>query len=364
MFINIVIAGDSTIDVIKKVEALPSIAVEDGSVDYDDTFKITFFKSVIADLNVLSIFNVDMHYRKSYFTDDSVLVENKDANYVLKYELKEDDTRSLSVNILLLRNAETVFNKSYKVRDASIYMFVSHAIAYDINEYMGQPSVAWMKRKVIFSRVVAPRKSEIVISDYTLAYQKVVVQGGFSIFPKWANDEQNSFYYSSLDSNKPVLMSVDLRTAKVKSIASSEGMIVCSDVSSDGRTLLLTMAKYGQPDIYTYNLDTKQYKRVTTYGGIDVNGQFLDKDTIVFVSDRLGYPNVFSKKVDGIAVEQLVYYGNSNSACSVHGDYIVYKARESSNSFSKNTFACSTFNSSKAFLKPSKLHFLVVKNNG
>ena len=34
----------------------------------------------------------------------------------------------------------------------------------------------------------------------------------------------------------------------------------------------------------------------------------------------------------------MVYYGKSNSACSVHGKYIVYKARESSESFSGNTF--------------------------
>lgn len=34
----------------------------------------------------------------------------------------------------------------------------------------------------------------------------------------------------------------------------------------------------------------------------------------------------------------MVYYGKSNSACSVHGKYVVYKARESSDSFSNNTF--------------------------
>ena len=34
--------SDATIEVIKKVDSLPSIAVEDSSVDYDDTFKLRF----------------------------------------------------------------------------------------------------------------------------------------------------------------------------------------------------------------------------------------------------------------------------------------------------------------------------------
>jgi len=114
--------------------------------------------------------------------------------------------------------------------------------------------------------------------------------------------------------------------------------MICSDVSNDSKTLLLTMAKNGQPDIFSYNVQNKKLKRQTRYSGIDVNAQFMGDKKIVFVSNRLGYPNVFSKKIDSREVEQMVYYGKSNAACSAYGDYIVYKARESSNAFSKNTF--------------------------
>jgi TolB protein len=331
-------ASDATIEVVKKVESLPSLAVEDASINYDDTFKLKFFKSLIADLNVISIFNVDRHHRVTSYDSSNVLVENKDMNYVLRYKMYQDDTGSLNVDLKLLNNDSNVFNKKYKISRDNIYMFVTHAIAYDINKYMGEDSVEWMKRKVIFSRIVAPRKSEIVIADYTLAYQHVIVNGGFNVFPKWANKEQTEFYYTSLDTAQPTLKHVDVNNAKIKKIISSDGMMICSDVSEDSRTLLLTMAKHGQPDIYTYNLDTQRYKRVTSYAGIDVNAQFMGDGKIVFISNRLGYPNVFSKVLGSSEVEQLVYYGKSNSACSAHDDYIVYKARESSNAFSKNTF--------------------------
>lgn len=331
-------ASDATIDVVKKADTLPTIALEDASVGYDQTFKSKFFKSIIADLNVLSIFNVDRNHRNVNFDAASVLVENKNMNYILRYKLFEGDDRSLNVELKLINNDSVVFNKSYKANNINVYMFTSHTIAYDINEFMGEPPVEWMKRKVIFARMISPEKSELVISDYTLTYQHIAVKGGFNIFPKWANKEQSEFYYSSLDEKKPTLKHVDIRTGKSKVIKSSDGMMICSDVNDDGSKLLLTMAPKGQPDIYLYDVNTKSTKALTNFGGIDVSGQFLEKDKVVFVSDRLGYPNIFSLNMSTGAVEQVVYYGKSNAACSVFGKYIVYKARESSDAFGNNTF--------------------------
>lgn len=343
-------ASDATIDVIKKVDSLPSLAIEDASVNYDDSFKMQFFKSLVADMNVLSIFNVDRHYRITDYNDVDVLVENKDTNYVLRYKMFQDDNEALNISMKLINNDSEVFSKSYKVNKDTLSVFVSHAIAYDINEFMGEPSVEWMKRKVIFSRIVGPRKSEIVISDYTLRYQHVILKGGFNVFPKWANKAQSGFYYTSLDA-RPTLKYVDISTAKIENLLSSDGMLVCSDVSADEKTLLLTMAPQGQPDIYTYDVGTKKYKRETRYEGIDVNAQFMSKDKIVFISSRLGYPNVFAKKLGRNEVEQLVYYGKNNSACSAHGEYVVYKARESSNNFSENTFNLHLISTNSDFIR-------------
>jgi len=331
-------ASDATIEVIKKADSLPTLAVEDSSVSYDETFKNKFFKSLLADLNVLSIFNVDRYHNKVDYDASSVLVQNKDMSYVLRYKLSEDDSLALNLELKLISGNDVVFNKNYKVNNTNVYMFVSHTIAYDINKFMGEAPVEWMKRKVIFSRMTDSKKSELVIADYTLTYQHVVIKGGFNIFPKWANKEQTAFYYSSLDEKKPTLKYVDINTGKSKVIKSSDGMMICSDVSDDGSKLLLTMAPQGQPDIYLYDVRTRGMKKLTTFGGIDVGAQFLGNDSIVFISDRLGYPNVFSKNLNTGSVEQMVHYGKSNAACSVSGQYIVYKARESSESFADNTF--------------------------
>jgi len=80
-------SNDATIEVIKKVETLPSLALEESSTAYDNTFRLTFFKSLIADLNVISLFNVDRHYRKVDYDSTNVAVENKDMQYVLRYDV-------------------------------------------------------------------------------------------------------------------------------------------------------------------------------------------------------------------------------------------------------------------------------------
>jgi len=338
MLFTLSFGADATIEVIKKADSLPTIAVEDSSISYDNKFKLTFFKSLIADLNVLSLFNVDRHHRVVEFDAEDVIVSNKDKSYVIRYKIYEDDNQALNVQLKLLQNDTIQINKTYRISKKSLYMFISHSIAYDINEFMEAPSVAWMKRKVVFSRIVESKKSEIIVADYTLTYQSIVISGGFNVFPKWANKTQTEIYYTALDGFKPTLNHYDLKTGKINKVISSDGIMICSDVSRDSKQLLLTMARSGQPDIYLYNVETKKLKRETRYSGIDVNGQFMGDNKIVFISSRLGYPNVFYKTIGEKDVEQMVFYGKSNSACSANREYVVYKARESSDSFARNTF--------------------------
>ena len=329
-------AADATIEVVKEADSLPSIAVEDASTSYTSTPAKRFYRLLVSDLNVLTLFNVDQHYATTHFDNASVL--NPAMDYTLRFRLRTDDNNAFLVDTKLMRENQVLMRKSYRVANSRIRPFIAHAIAYDINDFFKQPPMEWLKRKIIFSRLKGRMESEIVIADYTLSYQHVMIKGGLNVFPKWADARHTSFYYTSLSGKRPTLYKIDVKTGKREALLSSDGMLVCSDVSRDGRKLLLTMAPKGQPDIYLYDTATRRYSRVTTYSGIDVNGQFMNDGRIVFVSNRLGYPNIFAKRPGEEQIEQLVYYGKNNSACSAHNEYIVYKARESSNAFGPNTF--------------------------
>ncbi len=331
-------ASDATIEVIKKADSIASIAIEDSTASFETKASRLFFKNIVSDMNVLSLFNVERKHNSINYNNETVLPENKIFDYVLRYRLSKDDMGNILVDMKLLHNDEIMMNKIYKTSSTKLLVFVSHSLAYDINEKMGAPSVDWMKKKVIFSKLTSPGRSEIVISDYTLTYQHTMIKGALNVFPQWANSAQSAFYYTSLASGAPTLFKMNVNSGSKERIVSSDGMLVCSDVSADGLKLLLTMAPSGQPDIYLYDVISKTAKRVTSYSGIDVNAQFMQENKVAFVSNRLGYPNIFSKNLSAGSVEQMVYYGKSNAACSAHNEYVVYKSRESSNEFGRNTF--------------------------
>ncbi len=330
--------ADATIEVVKKVDSIPSIAVEDSSINYRGKVTQKFFRSLVGDLNVLAMFNVDREYNSIGYDADNVLNRNRASNFVLRYRLRQDDGAHFICDVKLISNKKVMINKTYKISSDKLAVFVAHSVAYDINKYFNGDNIDWIKRKVVFARLSASGKSEIIISDYSLSYQHVIIKGGLNLFPKWANKKQDTLYYTSLSGSKPTLFKYKTSTGYREKVIDSDGMLVCSDVSQDSERLLLTMAPNGQPDIYEYNVRNRQLYRATFYKGIDVNAQFMGNDKITFVSNRLGYPNVFSKNIHSKAVEQLVYYGKSNSACSAYKDYIVYKARESRNAFDSNTF--------------------------
>lgn len=334
-------AADATIEVIKKVDKLPSISVEDASIDYKNRLAKKFFRVLVNDLNVLATFNVYDNYTVNDYGSDYENAENAKRDYVLRYRLRQDDNGYLNCDYKLISvaDSEVLREKNFRIKKEKLFVFLIHNMAVDINDFTGAQNVEWMKSYVLISRLTAPNESEIVISDYTLTYQHVIVKGGLNIFPHWADKNQKSFYYTVLDAKRPTLYKMDTRTGKRTKILESDGMVVCSDVSKDGSKLLVTMAPNGQPDIFLYDVATKQTRQLTNYRGIDVGAQFLeDGNKIAFVSNRLGYPNVFSKRIGAAGVEQMVYYGRSNVALAAHNNYIVYKSRESSNEFSHNTF--------------------------
>ena len=322
-------SADATLEVTKNVGMLPRLAIEDASVTGSEN-GLRFHKMLIADMNVVSLFDVDDRYAEQSLDNLQSAAIHKDAIYILRYRLTADGSGGYRSDVKLFQNGLELFSKVYYLKQSEMLVFLAHSVAYDINAKMGGGSLEWMKRKVIFVRLSGPRRSDIVAADYTLSYQKVLLSGGMYGFAKWANREQTDFYYTSLNDFRPTIYKVNLATGNKAAVVSSDGMAVCSDVSEDGNKLLLTLAPNGQPDIYLYDTRTKEKTRLTDYSGIDVSGQFMGEDRIAFVSNRMGNPNIFSKKIGESAINQIVFEGKNNSSCSTHRDWLVYKARESS----------------------------------
>ena len=332
---------DARFDIVKSKISASNIFVNVYSKDVHKGYLRKIKNSIKMDLKVSGYFNtiileISKQYNKQ--PQDKVFGDNG-IDFVLKVRVQRSPQVVFDVELIDIKSNKQIMSATYTTSDKNQYPMLVHYMSADIAKKLHRASLDWMKQKVIFSKYIKSGESQIIVSDYTLKYQKVVVSGGLKLFPKWANKEHTAFYYTSYDYFKPTLIYKNLKTNTYKRILSSNGMIVCSDVSKDGSKLLVTMAINDQTDIYLYNKKTKQKKRLTHYEGIDVSGNFIDNEKrIVFVSDRLEYPNIFAKKLNGKAVEQVVYHGKNNAQVSAYGNYIVYSSRESFNEFGVNIF--------------------------
>jgi|TARA_R110002033_G_scaffold9973_3_gene32885 TolB protein len=336
-------AVDASMEIIKKSDNLPkieiSIASDTANVEYVNKIK----KLLIQDLLVSGHFEAMSSNEKISFSSNPNMLslKNRGIDLFLNISIRQSSFGGLNLNVKLFDNnlMQLILEKTISSSQLDRYPFVAHRAAIVINKHLNAPSIDWMDKFVVFSVYKDAKEANIVIGDYTLTFQKTIIKGGLNIFPKWANDKQDSFYYTSYRGSSPQLIKYNLYTRKVDYIMKSEGMIVCSDVNKDGSKLLITASPEGQPDIYLYDTKNKRKERLTNYKGIDVGAHFAENDTkIVFVSDRLNHPNIFAKKINGRGVERLVYHGRNNSSATTFDNYVVYSSRETQNEFTDNTF--------------------------
>lgn len=328
-------AVDATLKIEKDVEQRAHIALVDGSSVENKKVSELF----TSDFKISGHFLPDKKMYKGDIATNFILPSLKSQEYVLKFSMTLTEKSKLFVRLFKASDSTQVFKKSYALSGTRKMPFLIHKAVSDINNVLKYPDISWINRYVVYATYTTPGKSEIRLADYTFTYKKPIVKGGLNLFPKWADNRQRSVYYTSYREALPTLYKLNIYSGAKSKILSSEGMLVCSDVSKDGSKLLLTMAPQGQADIYELSLASKAKKRVTKFKGIDVSGRYSDDEqSIVFVSNRLGYANIFKKSLNSAATSQVVYHGHNNNACDAHGDKIVYASRESNNAFSNNTF--------------------------
>ncbi len=331
-------AVDANLKIEKDVEQRGRISLIDGSAAQTNVGE-KFFSTLLSDLKISGHFLPDATHHRSSFKSHSIAPSLKSKDYILKYTLSQSGGLRASIKLFNASNATLLASKDYAIGSVSKYPFLAHKIVSEINAILKYPEINWLNRYVIFSRYTRAKQSVIVLADYTMQYQKTVIKGGLNLFPKWADAQQKSFYYTSFSGVLPTLYRLNIYTGAKMKITSSEGMLVCTDVSQNGSKLLLTMAPNAQPDIYEMQVASRSARRITSFDGIDVGGKYLGSERdIVFVSNRLGYANIFKQRIGSSAVSQLVFRGRNNNAVDANGNRVVYASRESHNSFGLNAF--------------------------
>lgn len=334
---------DANLEIVKKANTLPKILISIAT-DSSEIATLNKIKNSLAkDLEISGHFELIKENSSITYEQipDILALSNKGIDLYLNLSAKKDTSGkyTLLTRLFDINSQSMILEKSFTTLKENRYPFLAHRSAISINDYFKAPSIAWMDKFVVLSVYKESGKADIVIGDYTLKFKKTIISGGLNIFPKWADKNQRSIYYTSYNYKNPTLVKVNIYTREKEIIMQSEGMIAASDVNSNGSKVLITASPNSQPDIYLYNAFNKSKTKVTSYSGIDVGGQFIDNDSrMVFVSDRLGYPNIFAKSFNSRGVEKLVYHSRNNSSATSFNDNIVYVSKDNDNELSTRAF--------------------------
>jgi len=285
------------------------------------------------DTTIISHYDIKMGGKVKNLTSID-FAKYKGYNYLLRFNYQHKILTAVLYNLV---TKKTDMYKKYKIPNFNSYPFMIHSLSYDINSKLGFNQIPWIKRKIVYSINIAPKENDIFIADITLTYRKRVISGGFNIFPKWANKSQTEIYYTKY-LRAPTLFKYNIYSGKKTRIMSSNGMLIVSDVDFDKKRLLLTLAPHDQPDIYEYDLNNKSLVQLTNYVGIDVSGKFYKNDSILFISNRLGNPNVYQKSLESGIVKKVVQYSKNQISLTAHNNDIVISTRETNKAFGGNTF--------------------------
>lgn len=342
LFSSVFAEVDANLEVVKKTNALPkilvSVATDTSEIETLNKIK----KSLADDLSVSGHFDVaSVNSVTSYENMPDILgLSNQGINLYLNISAKKEaGSYTLMTKLYDINSRTLILEKNFATTQEDRFVFLAHKAAISVNAFFKAPGIDWMEKFVVFSTYGESGKADIMIGDYTLTYKKTVVTGGLNIFPKWADSEQKTIYYTTYNYKKPTLVKLNIYNRSKETIMDSDGMLACSDVSADGNKLLVTASPTGQPDIFVYDIRTKKQTQITKFAGIDVGGHFIENDSrIVFVSDRLGNPNIFAQGINSSSVERLVYHSNNNSSATAFGNNIVYSSKDSSNEMGDKSF--------------------------
>ena len=331
---------DANLEVVKKTNALPKIlvSVATDTLEIETLNKIK--KSLADDLSVSGHFEVASANSTSSYENmpDVIGLGNQGINLYLNLSAKKEaGSYTLMTKLYDINTRTLLLEKNFATTQEDRYVFLAHKAAISTNAFFKAPPIDWMEKFVVFSTYTESGSADIMIGDYTLTYKKTVVTGGLNIFPKWADKEQKTIYYTTYNYKKPTLVKLNIYNRSKETIMESDGMIACSDVNDDGTKILVSASPTGQPDIFLYNTRSKAKTQITKYSGIDVGGQFVENDSkIVFVSDRLGNPNIFAQTIGSSGVERLVFHSNNNSSVTSSGNNVIFSSKDASNELGKS----------------------------
>ncbi len=172
------------------------------------------------------------------------------------------------------------------------------------------------------------RVKRLAIMDQDGENHKFLTDGQYLVLTPRFSPNSQEILYMSYAGKEPRVFLRDLQTGREESLGSFEGMSFAPRFSSDGNSIIMSIAKNGTTFIYKMDLRNRNLVKLTSGSGtIDTSPSYSpDGSQIVFNSDRGGSQQLYVMNADGSNVHRISFgdgkYGTP--VWSPRGDLIAF----------------------------------------
>lgn len=145
-------------------------------------------------------------------------------------------------------------------------------------------------------------------------FRQVTRHKHLTVSPRFV-PESNYLSYSSYHTGNQNLYITDLRQNKTtRALSRRKGLNLAPAWSSDGKKMILTLSKGGNPDLYLLDNRGRIIEQLTSRAGINVSPTWSpNKNYVVFVSDRSGGPQLYIMDMRTRKVRRITFDGTENA---------------------------------------------------
>ena len=235
------------------------------------------------------------------------------AEYTLAGTCEESGSLRVKCYVTETSIQRSVLSKSYSA-DAGQARALAHRVADEIIEAVtGRKGMAGVRIVAVGNRT--GHKELYLLDSDGQNVRQLTPDGSIALAPSWGPDGK-TIVYTSFHQRYPDLYMYNLESGERKRVSGFPGLNTGGAISPDGREMAVILSKDGNPDLYVMDLSTLRPVRITnTPRAVEGSPAWSpDGSRIVFVSDASGTPQLYVVSRNGGTPERLTQRGSNNAA--------------------------------------------------
>ncbi len=234
------------------------------------------------------------------------------ADFVVLGKFQQNgNTLNLQIRLLDVASGREIMAKSLTGKPAEGRKMLFTFCDAVIQNLTGTPGIA--DTDIVFVGLKNKAKEVYLTDILGENFRQITRHKNITVSPRFVPNT-SKLSYSSYHTGNQNLYITDLRQSKTtRALSRRKGINVAPAWSPDGRNMILTLSKYGNPDLFLLNNKGKILQQLTKRAGINVSPTWSpDGRYIVFVSDRSGRPQLYRMELSSKKTERITYDGKEN----------------------------------------------------